>query len=52
MSRSELVHRLGYRDIGSGHKALSALLLRGLVARTWRIISPMLLKPTPPWSCP
>ena len=32
MSRSELVHRLGYRDIGSGHKALSALLLRGLVA--------------------
>jgi hypothetical protein len=32
MSRSELVHRLGYRDIGSGHKVLSALLLRGLVA--------------------
>jgi hypothetical protein len=32
MSRSELVHRLGYRDIGSGHRALSALLLRGLVA--------------------
>jgi hypothetical protein len=32
MSRSELVHRLGYRDIGGGHKALSALLLRGLVA--------------------
>jgi hypothetical protein len=32
MSRSELVHRLGYRDIGSGHKALSALLLRGFVA--------------------
>ena len=31
MSRSELVHRLGYRDIGSGHKVLSALLLRGLV---------------------
>jgi hypothetical protein len=31
MSRSELVHRLGYRDIGSGHKALSAVLLNGSV---------------------
>jgi len=31
MSRSELVRRLGYRDIGSGHKALSALFLTGAV---------------------
>jgi hypothetical protein len=31
MSRSELVHRLGYRDIGSGHKALNAVLLTGFV---------------------
>jgi hypothetical protein len=32
ISRSDLVRRLGYRDIGSGHEALSAVLLRGLVA--------------------
>jgi hypothetical protein len=32
MSRSDLVRRLGYRDIGSGHEALSAVLLSGLVA--------------------
>jgi hypothetical protein len=31
MSRSELVHRLGYRDIGSGHRALNELLLTGLL---------------------
>jgi hypothetical protein len=34
ISRSDLVRRLGYRDIGSGHEALSAVLLRGLVAPT------------------
>ena len=27
ISRSDLVHRLGYRDIGSCHKALGAVLL-------------------------
>jgi hypothetical protein len=32
MSRNDLVHRLGYRDIGSGHKALNALLLTGVIA--------------------
>jgi hypothetical protein len=32
VSRSDLVHRLGYRDIGSGHEALNAALLTGLVA--------------------
>jgi hypothetical protein len=31
ISRSDLVRRLGYRDIGSGHKALSELLLTGVV---------------------
>ena len=31
LSRSDLVRRLHYRDIGSGHKALSALLLTGAV---------------------
>jgi hypothetical protein len=31
MSRSDLVHRLGYSDTGSGHEALNAVLLRGLV---------------------
>jgi hypothetical protein len=30
ISRSDLVHRLGYRDIGSGHKALSEMLLTGM----------------------
>jgi hypothetical protein len=29
ISRSDLVRRLGYRDIGSGHKALNELLLTG-----------------------
>jgi hypothetical protein len=32
MSRSDLVHRLGDHDIGSGQKALTAALLTGLVA--------------------
>jgi hypothetical protein len=32
MSRSDLVRRLHYLDISSGHRALSAVLLRGLVA--------------------
>src|SRR6266404_3380229 len=32
LSRSDLFRRLGYRDIGKGHEALSAVLLRGLVA--------------------
>lgn len=32
MSRSDLVHRLGYGDIGSGHEALDAALLTGSVA--------------------
>ena len=31
-SRSDLVRRLGYRDISSGHKALSEVLLTGVVA--------------------
>jgi hypothetical protein len=31
ISRSDLVHRLGYRDIGSGHKALTELLLTGVL---------------------
>src|SRR6266481_9625423 len=30
ISRGDLVHRLGYRDISSGHKALSAVLLAGM----------------------
>ena len=30
ISRSDLVHRLGYQDIGSGHKALSEMLLTGM----------------------
>ena len=32
ISRSDLVRRLGYRDISSGHKALSQVLLTGVVA--------------------
>jgi hypothetical protein len=32
LSRTDLVHRLRYRDIGSGHKALSAVLLTGVLA--------------------
>jgi hypothetical protein len=32
ISRSDLVRRLGYRDISSGHRALSAVLLTGVVA--------------------
>jgi hypothetical protein len=32
ISRSDLVHGLGYRDISSGHKALSAVLLTGVLA--------------------
>jgi hypothetical protein len=32
MRRSDLVHRLGDHDIGSGQKALTAALLTGLVA--------------------
>ena len=32
ISRSDLVHRLGYRDICSGHKALSEVLLTGSVS--------------------
>lgn len=32
MSRSDLVRRLGYPDISSGHEALNAALLRGSVA--------------------
>jgi hypothetical protein len=32
MTRSDLVRRLHYRDIGSGHKALSAVLLTGVLA--------------------
>jgi hypothetical protein len=30
-SRSDLVHRFGYRDLGNGHKALSTVLLTGVV---------------------
>ena len=33
ISRSDLAHRLGYRDIGRGHKALSEVLLTGVVPR-------------------
>jgi hypothetical protein len=32
MSRSDLVHRPGYRDTETGHGALSAVLLTGLMA--------------------
>lgn len=32
MSRGDLVHRLGYPDIDSGHEALTAALLNGSVA--------------------
>jgi hypothetical protein len=32
IKRSDLVRRLGYRDISSGHKALSEVLLTGVVA--------------------
>ena len=32
MSRTDLVHRLGYRDLAGGHKALSATLLTGVTA--------------------
>jgi hypothetical protein len=32
MSRCDLVHRLGYRDEDSGHEALSAAMLTGVVA--------------------
>lgn len=32
MSRNDLVHRLGYRDIDIGHEALTAALLNGSVA--------------------
>jgi hypothetical protein len=31
LSRSDLVHRFGYRDLGKGHKALSTALLTGVV---------------------
>jgi hypothetical protein len=30
LSRSDLVHRFGYRDLGKGHKALSTTLLTGV----------------------
>jgi hypothetical protein len=33
ISRSDLAHRLGYRDIGRGHKALSEVLVTGVVPR-------------------
>jgi hypothetical protein len=33
ITRSDLVRRLGYRDIGSGHKALSEVLLTGVMPR-------------------
>jgi hypothetical protein len=33
MSRSDLVRRLGYRDIGTGHETLSAAMLTGVVAK-------------------
>jgi hypothetical protein len=32
ISRSDLVHRIGYRDFSSGHRALSAAMLTGVVA--------------------
>jgi hypothetical protein len=32
MSRADLIHRIGYPDIGSGHEALNAVLLTGSVA--------------------
>jgi hypothetical protein len=31
LSRSDLVHRFSYRDIGKGHKALSTVLLTGVI---------------------
>jgi hypothetical protein len=33
ITRSDLVRRLGYRDIGSGHRALSEVLLTGVMPR-------------------
>jgi hypothetical protein len=33
ITRSDLVRRLGYRDIGSGHRAVSELLLTGVMPR-------------------
>ena len=32
ISRTELIRRLGYRDIGNGHKAFSELLTTGKIA--------------------
>src|SRR6266481_2005645 len=32
ITRTELVSRLGHRDLGKGHKALSAMLLTGVLA--------------------
>src|ERR1700732_3954816 len=32
LNRNDLVHRLGYRDDDSGHEALSATMLTGVVA--------------------
>ena len=32
ISRSDLVRRLGYQDISSGHRALSEVLLTGVIA--------------------
>src|SRR5205085_1943339 len=31
LSRNDLVHRFGYRDLGKGHKALSTVLVTGVV---------------------
>jgi hypothetical protein len=32
LSRTDLVHRLGYRDLTGGHNALSTTLLTGVIA--------------------
>jgi hypothetical protein len=52
MSHGDLVRRLGCRDTESGHEALTAALLNGLVAPQGCTISPMPLKLTTPWSGP
>jgi hypothetical protein len=52
MSRGDLVHRLGYPDIDSGHEALTAALLNGSVAPHMANHSLKPLKPTTPWSAP
>jgi hypothetical protein len=50
MSRSDLVWRLGYPDISSGHETLNAALLTGLVAPQMARRLAHALNLTKPWS--